>query len=160
VIPRIELIQEKKLVGKRLSMSFTVNRTYQLWSSFMPRRKEIKNNTGTELYSLEIYPPLFFNDFDPETSFEKWAAIEVTDFNNVPDGMETLVLPAGLYAVFTHHGPASEGPKTYDHIFRTWLPAADYLLDNRPHFALMGEKYKQDAADTEEEIWIPVSRKS
>jgi AraC family transcriptional regulator len=33
------------------------------------------------------------------------------------------------------------------------------VLDNRPHFEILGEKYKQGSTDAEEEIWIPVSLK-
>ena len=40
----IELLVAKKLIGKRLSMTWQNNRTAELWRSFMPRRKEIKNN--------------------------------------------------------------------------------------------------------------------
>lgn len=155
--PRIEILPIKNFVGKRMIMSFSNNKTYQLWSSFMPGRMEIGHNTGNELYSIEIYPPSFFVDFDPDASFEKWAAVEVADFDTVPDGMETLISPSGSYAVFKHIGPASEGPKTYRYIFQTWLPRSDYRLDNRPHFAIMGEKYKKDDPDSEEELWIPIT---
>ena len=72
---RIETLTEKKLVGKRMIMSFSNNKTGELWKSFMPRRKEIQNNYGTELYSIQIYAPLFFNNFNPNTEFEKWATI-------------------------------------------------------------------------------------
>jgi AraC family transcriptional regulator len=37
-----------------------------------------------------------------------------------------------------------------------WLPDSGFELDNRPHFAVMGEKYKRDDDASEEEIWIPV----
>ncbi len=73
--------------------------------------------------------------------------------------METIVTPTGLYAVFIHKGPASEGKKTYEFIFGVWLPESDYELDNRPHFAVMGEKYKNNAPDSEEELWIPIEKK-
>ena len=82
------------------------------------------------------------------------------DFNELPHEMETLVIPRGLYAVFIHKGPASEGEKTYRNIFETWLPGSSYDIDSRPHFAVMGEKYKKDDPDSEEEIWIPVKNKT
>jgi len=44
--PRIETLTEKKLIGKRLTMTFSENKTFDLWHSFMPRRKEIENNIG------------------------------------------------------------------------------------------------------------------
>lgn len=158
-MPRIESLTEKKLIGKRVRMSFSDNRTYELWRSFMPARKEIKNNIGSDLYSVEVYDPDFFVNFNPVRIFEKLAAIEVTDFDTVPDDMETITLPKGLYAVFLHKGAASDGPKTYQYIFGTWLPEADFILDNRPHLAIMGEKYKNEDPDSEEEIWIPVEPK-
>lgn len=156
--PRIETLSEKKLVGNRTKMSFSDNRTSELWRSFMPRRKEIRNSLGTDLYSVEVYPPIFFEKFSADIEFEKWAAIEVTDFNVTPDQMESLTVPDGLYAVFVHRGSASTVTKTYEYIFRSWLPSSDFTLDNRPHFALMGEKYKQNDQDSEEEIWIPIKQ--
>jgi AraC family transcriptional regulator len=154
--PRIETLPEKKFIGKRIKMSFSDNKTRELWSSFMPRRREIKNNIGSELYSIEVYEPLYFNNFNPEKEFDKWAAVEVIDFETVPDDMETLTSPGGLYAVFKHKGSADKASETYRYIFGTWLPASDFLLDVRPHFAVMGEKYKNDETDSEEEVWIPV----
>lgn len=138
-------------------MSFAENRTQELWQSFMPLRREIPNAAGTELYSLEVYPSDFFDEFHPDAVFEKWAAVEVTRLEKLPVDLEILTAPAGLYAVFLHRGPASEAIITYTYIFQTWLPASEYRLDNRPHFAVMGEKYKNDDPESEEEIWIPVS---
>ncbi|MDP4266580.1 MAG: GyrI-like domain-containing protein [Bacteroidota bacterium] len=156
---RIEILRKKKLVGKCIRMSFSVNRTIELWQSFMPELKKIKNNIGHELYSVEIYSSKFFENFNSDAEFDKWAAIEVNDFNIVPDDMQTIIIPDGLYVVFLHKGPASEGEKSYQYIFGSWLPDSEYLLDNRPHFAVMGEKYKNDDPDSEEELWIPVKKK-
>ena len=74
--------------------------------------------------------------------------------------MDTLILPGGLYAVFVHKGPASEGLRTYEYIFGKWLPASDFLLDDRPHFALIGKRYKHKDPNSEEEIWIPIKKRS
>lgn len=157
--PRIESLTEKKLVGLSTIMSFSDNKTGALWSSFAPRRKEISTPQNHFLYSVEIYPPQFFENFDLHRNFEKWAAVEVADFIMVPSDMKPLIIPEGAYAVFIHKGPASEGFKTYSYIFQTWLPTSGFELDQRPHFALMGEKYRNDSADSEEEIWIPVKRR-
>jgi AraC family transcriptional regulator len=157
--PRIETLTEKKLIGKRIVMSLSNNRTHELWQSFMSRRKEIKNTIGTELYSMQRYDPLYFDNFNPDKEFEKWATVEVTNFDSVPVEMETIILKGGLYAVFLHKGAASTGSKTFQHIFGTWLPNSEYTLDNRPHFELLGEKYKNEDPRSEEEIWIPIRLK-
>lgn len=158
--PRIITISEKKLVGKRILMTLSANQTAQLWQSFMPLRKEIRNKLNAGLISVEVYDPnLDFKDFDATTEFEKWAAVEVSTFEEIPDSMETLLLKGGLYAVFLYKGAANEYASTFRYIFGTWLPASGYSLDNRPHFEVMGENYKGNDPASEEEIWIPIKLK-
>jgi AraC family transcriptional regulator len=156
--PRIETLPEKKLIGKHLTMSFATNKTGELWRSFMPQRKEIFNAASPDLYSLQLYPADFFVHFNPHALFEKWAAVEVPDFDNIPHEMEAFTLTGGLYAVFLHKGSSTDN-STFQYIFSTWLPASVYVLDNRPHFELLGAKYKNADPDSEEEIWIPVRLK-
>lgn len=141
-------------------MSFVSNRTMELWKNFMPRRKEITNAVGTELYSVELYNGTgFFENFNPANEFEKWAAVEVSNFDSLPEGMDTLIIPEGEYAVFHYKGKPSEAQETYRFIYSQWIPGSAYKLDNRPHFALMGEKYKGEDPESEEEFWIPVTKK-
>jgi AraC family transcriptional regulator len=158
--PIIKILPEKKLIGKHLRMSLAENKTHELWKSFMPRRKEICNNVATELFSMQVYDDAFdFRNFNPHTVFEKWAVIEVAAFDTIPDEMDTYTLPGGLYAVFNHKGAANTFLKTFQYIFETWLPSSLYALDNRPHFEILGEKYINDSADSEEEVWIPIKMK-
>lgn len=157
--PRIENIEKKFLLGKSLNVSFSNNRTPELWKSFRPFIKTIPHRKNADLLSLEIFPDHFFVKFDPEVSFQKWAAVEVSQDSDIEEGLEKLIVPAGKYAVFIHKGPASEGARTYNYIFNEWMPASVYEVDQRPHFAVMGEKYKQDGPESEEEIWIPIKNK-
>jgi AraC family transcriptional regulator len=139
-------------------MSFADNKTKDLWQSFMPRRSEITNRLGNEFYSLEVYDdPHHFRNFDPGREFDKWAAVAVSDARQVPAGMELLTVPAGSYAVFPYKGDQQQAERVYRQIFQEWLPQSGYTLDHRPHFAVMGEKYKNNSADSEEEIWIPIT---
>jgi len=158
MIPRIEILGEKKLVGLRLTMSLSMNKTRELWQNFLRRRSEIKNQVGTNLYSIQVFDDHYFKTFSPHSTFEKLAAIEVTNLSEIPAEMEPFTLPSGLYAVFIHRGAASTGPTTFNYIFSTWLPNSEYHLDNRPHFEVLGEKYKNDDPDSEEEIWIPIKK--
>lgn len=155
--PRIEKTSEIKLIGKKIRMSLAENQTRPLWESFMPRKKRISNTDGIEFYSVESYDDLgFFEKFDPAKEFEKWVAVKVTNFDNVPEDMEAFLIPAGLYAVFQYKGRPSEAQPTYQYIYSKWVPNSEYSLDHRPHFALMGEKYKGEDPESEEELWIPI----
>ncbi len=156
---RIETLHPKKLIGKQMTMSLVGNKTAMLFQSFMSVRGEIKNTVGQDLYDVNIYDDQYFKNFSPHNEFIKWAAVEAHDFESVPAGMETITLPKGRYAVFVHKGLASEGHITYQNIFESWLPASDYSLDNRPHFFVLGKKYKHQDPTSEEEVWVPVKEK-
>ena len=157
---RIETLQEKKLIGKIRTMSFVKNTTVELWQSFMPRRKEIKNVVGTELYSMQIYQLDYFKNFNPSVEFKKMAAVEVADFESIPDDMQSFLIPAGLYAVFHYKGDNRNAATAFQHILGTWLPNSIYELDTRPHFEVLGEKYKNYDSNSEEDIWIPIKEKN
>jgi AraC family transcriptional regulator len=135
-------------------MSLANNKTFELWRSFMPERMRIQNKLSNEFISMRIYEePL--QSQNPDQQFEKWAAVEVSDFIDVPDGMETLTLPSGMYAVFDYKGLNTDS-SIFIYIFTEWLPGSIYVLDERPHFEVLGEKYKNNDPDSEEEICIPI----
>lgn len=153
---RFETLPQKFFVGKNSIFSLADNKTVELWRSFMPYRNEIKNRLGSEFYSIEIYPPSYFNAFSPKTTFEKWAAVEVQNLDEIPDGMKSLNVPEGKYAVFIYKGESSKAAAAFEYIFTKWFPQSGFRVDERPHFAVMGEKYKNDSVESEEEIWVPV----
>ncbi len=158
--PRIVTLEEKKMVGHSLKMSLAANRTFDLWSGFMPLKRHITNTIGSDLYSIQVYG--IFPDatsFSPTTEFEKWATVEVSEYVKYAADFKTLTLQGGLYAVFIHKGLPSEFKKTMDFIFGEWIPASKYELDHRPQFEIFGEKYKNNHPDSEEEVWIPVKLK-
>jgi AraC family transcriptional regulator len=158
--PIITTIKSKKIMGMHMSTTLAQNNAHILWKNFMPRRNEIKNKSDTNLISMQVYEQIpNVSIYNPEVKFERWAAVEVTDFSAVPDKMDTYIMRGGLYAVFLHKGGPSTGLETFRYIFGTWLPGSGYTLDDREHFELLGEKYKNDDPHSEEEIWIPVITK-
>ncbi|ANE51320.1 GyrI-like domain-containing protein [Flavisolibacter tropicus] len=158
--PRIEHIDDRKLVGLRIRTSMDKQATFRLFSTFMPRRREPENRLNANTYSVEIYDAdLAFHTFTPATEFEKWAAVEVKAFGILPEDMEALTIPAGTYAVFLYKGLAKDFAKTAQYIYGTWLPQSKYELDSRPHFEIMSPAYRPDDPNAEEEIWVPVREK-
>jgi AraC family transcriptional regulator len=155
--PNIIEISSKKLVGARIINSLAEDKTGILWQRFMPKRKMIKNRVNSDYWSVQNYENFDPSSFTEDTKFEKWAAVEVSECADLPDELETFDLPAGKYAVFIHHGLASEFHKALRYIFETWLPASGFQLDERPHFEIMGSKYYGPTdANSEEETWIPI----
>lgn len=158
--PKIETLAETRLAGIKSRMSIVNNSTAGLWRKFMPLRRQIGHTLDTTLYSVEVYEDLdFFRDFDPSREFEKWAAVPVSSSACIPEDLEALLIPAGLYAVFCYKGRESEVSGMYHYIYGTWVPKSNYTLDHRPHFAIMGPAYKGEHPDSEEQLWIPVREK-
>lgn len=155
--PKIVSIPAKKLIGYSIEMSLLDNQTQTIWQLFMPRLKEIKNAVSADLFSLQNYPDDYFTNFTPETIFTKWAAVEVKNFENIPEGFEKLEIPSGKYAVFLHKGNTEMFAKTAQYIYTEWLPNSGFQLDNKPHFEVLGDNYLgHENPESEEEIWIPI----
>ena len=155
--PTIKTFPATKFIGKNLSFTYADYRAFELWSSFMPRKKEIQNVIGSELYNIQINPENF--DFSPNTPFVKWAVVEVSNFDLVPESMETLEIQQGLYAVFNYKGNQSNAAAFFNAIYNQWLPSSGYELGNHPQFEILGEKYMNNNPNSEEEIWIPIKNK-
>lgn len=157
---RIEELSKKNLIGKSIEMSLVENKTGEVWHNFQINKSAITNAIGSDLYSIQVYENSdYFENFSPQTTFIKWAAIEVANALNIPNGFDSIELPGGLYAVFIHIGSAQEFQKIFQYIFSQWLPNSDYEIDHRPHFELLGENYKNNDPTSEEEVWIPIHKK-
>ncbi|MGB3180647.1 MAG: GyrI-like domain-containing protein [Cyclobacteriaceae bacterium] len=146
------------LAGYRMDMSMNDERTGPLWTQFMKNRQLIPQPVGRDLYSVQVYPDGFdMKGFTNDTVFTKWAATKVASAEGLPEGMHSLVIPAGKYAVFTHRGTAAEFGKTAAFIYGEWLPASGYALDGRPSFEVMGKDYFGHLDPrSEEDVWVPV----
>jgi len=156
--PKIVTLEPKKLVGKHLSMSLANNKTGQLWGQFAPRIKEISNRTTADKISMQVYPPNYYQKFSPIREFEKWATVEVDNYEVIPIDIETFNLTGGLYAVFDYKGSSAD-TRIFQYIFSEWIPNSIYQVDNRPHFEVLGAKYQNNDPNSEEEIWIPIKKK-
>ena len=158
--PKILVIEAKKVIGLQSETSMSNSSTARMWGEFMQRRKEVKNCVGDDLLSIQVYPKnLKMADFTDDTVFVSWAATEVSDFDNTPVGMESRVLPGGLYARFRHKGATSEFHKTAQFIFEEWMPGSDYDVDDREHFEVLSEKYLgPNDPNSEEDVFIPIKQ--
>lgn len=152
--PNIIELSEKTVIGIKSSMHHNqFEKIVELWKRFMPKRVLIKNTVNTAFIALQEYSD--FNNM--ETSFKIWACVEVTDLNIIPEGMANCIIPKGDYAVFLHKG--MNASVTYQKIMSDWLPNSGYEIDNRPHFQVMGKKYKNGSIDSEEDFYVPIRLK-
>lgn len=154
--PQIVPLPARQVIGKRMEMSQAADQTPALWQRFMPHKKNIPG--AGNLISTNLYPAGYFNRFDPAARFEKWAATEVAGPAEPPDGLESFIIPAGLYAGILYRGLPQDFFATGRYVYSEWLPQSGYAMDQRPHFFVMGHRYKHNDPSSEEEFWIPVKK--
>lgn len=156
--PEIRTLSTKTLVGVSNRQSLHNIAMRELWARFMPACMVIhKGVRPAELFSITQYPSDYFSAFHPAKTFTKWAAMEWLS-EEIPEGMESVQIPEGTYAVI-HYKGSSANTSVFEFMFREWLPASGYELDDRPHFEILGERYKNNDPDSEEELWFPVRKR-
>jgi AraC family transcriptional regulator len=74
-----------------------------------------------------------FGDPADPAGFRYYAAVAVaSDAPPADGGLEVLLIPAGLYARHTLHGPYTRINAALTALHRRWLPASGYEPDDRP----------------------------
>ena len=151
--PKIVNISNKKIVGMQSVMQqHQYSNIVALWQRFMPRKRVLQSTISEELIAMQIFTIL--KSGLPNAEFQIWACAEVSEFNDIPKNMESYTIPKGAYAVFLQKG--MDASKTYQRIMTEWLPTSGYQIDDRPHFQVMGEKYKNGSPDSEEDFYVPI----
>ncbi|MFF9623798.1 GyrI-like domain-containing protein [Streptomyces griseosporeus] len=76
---------------------------------------------------------------------------------SAPDGMATLPVPAGTWAVFTSSGPVPETIQTlWRDVFTEWFPSNPYR--SRPGPEILRTRMSADGREADAELWLPVER--
>lgn len=159
--PKLVNVQEKKVLGfagKFISVLSPEKNNIvvipKLWQSFMPRKNEIKNRISEANLGLCFEVPADQKEHVAECMYI--AGTEVSDFTEIPAGMQSYTIPAGEYAIFTHVGPLNTFEMTMNFIYGSWLPKSGRKLRSAPDFELYDHRFKLDAADSEIDVYIPI----
>lgn len=146
------------IVGVCEKATFNTNGqvTQRLAKQFMPRLKDVLNRKDDYTLSLQNYERFNFSNFSPDTAFEKWIGVEVSDIETTVEGLKTLTIDAGKYLVIDFKGSIPEFIQFWQNIHASWLPNSKFELDDRPHFERLPSNYNPLHVINEEEIWIPI----
>jgi len=158
--PKVRMMSAKTLVGHRIMVIAATDNPVLLWRPFKMKLKEIGNAHTDRFYSVQTFEGIDFSTFDANTEFTKWAAVEVSEVGNIPEEMQVIRMPKGLYATVVHYGTAAGFRKTTDFIYRQWLPNSKYDLDDRPHLTIMPQEYNPDDPNAAELVCVPVKPKA
>ena len=100
----------------------------RLWEEFNKRYNEIKFKSKSMLcYGI------CDSEIDSECRLHYISCAEVDSFEALPEGMETKIMPAGKYLLYTYSGLIKDLGEFYDDIFGKWIPVSGHEIDSRPH---------------------------
>lgn len=151
--PQIVQVSEMYVVGISVNMQrHETHKIMTLWQQFSPRKHEINNLVNSMAIAMQTFT--LSKDGEPNSNFNMWACVEVSNLSDIPKGMEGFIIPKGDYVKVLHKG--MNAGETYQRIMTEWLPNSGYVIDDRPHFQVMGEKYKNGSPDSEEDFYVPV----
>jgi len=95
-------------------------------------------------------------DFDGRT-FAYWIARELRTGAAAPAGMQTLVVPAQRYAVFTAAGRFPQSVwAAVDFAHNDWLKRPGHRRTGGPDFEWYDERYDVRASSGEVDLYIPI----
>ncbi|MFP4498138.1 MAG: GyrI-like domain-containing protein [Vulcanimicrobiota bacterium] len=150
-----------KVVGMKTKFTMNNNTIAQLWGQFFPRMAEIQNvvNPGVAYGVCEADSDVDIEKTTDDTEFTEIACLEVSSFDQIPEGMVTKVIPANTYARFTHRGSLEGLHKTYNYIYHTWLPQSGYQRAGIYDFELYDQRFNMREPDKSEvDIYLPVKK--
>lgn len=120
----------------------------QLWQRFMSQAHTIENRRRVNA--------CFGVSMCEGEHFRYIAGVAVEADTPVPEGMESVLIPAQDYAVFTHKGTLESLPQTMQYIFSTWLSNTHYTTTDSPDFELYDERYIPNHPDSAFDIYVPI----
>ena len=151
----IQIVQVSEIFVVGISVNMQRHETHKiktLWQQFSPIKGEITNLVNGKSIAMQNF--ILGETGEPNKDFNMWACAEVSNLSDVPSAMKGFIIPKGEYIKVLHKG--MDAGKTYQRIMTEWLPNSGYAIDDRPHFQVMGDKYKNGSPDSEEDFYIPV----
>ena len=120
-----------------------------LWQRFHQTIDNVPGRIGKVAYGVCC-------NADDAGNFDYVAAVEVTDFSDLPREFQSVRIPEQKYAVFTHAEHISTIRRTVNTIWNHWLPASGMKAADAPSFERYDEKFDSSTGNGGLEIWIPV----
>lgn len=151
--PRFEQRESFRVAGLALECTpATTTKIPELWSRFGARIGTIPHQVDRISYGVCIPKNLESDEFTYV------AAVEVSQFDALPDDLTCVDIPQSYYAVFTHQGSVGTIAQSMDYVFGQWLPNSTYEPTGTPDFELYDERFNPMTGSGAFDIYVPLVR--
>ncbi len=125
----------------------------RLEATFFKRSIEIQNRVGTSKILVQIYPANGY--FGYHVPYTVILGYRVENLDTIPAGMVGYHIPAGEYAKITHVGSEEWITKTYEFIYRHWLPRKR-RTGRTYDYEVWDRRYQPGQPHSEIDIFVPM----
>lgn len=167
LIPEIVTLPARTFVGLQCRfisvMSPDANNLIEipkLWDKFNQRIQEVETNEPKASYGLCGLPERHGEKGLRPDELLYLAAVQVDLDSAVPSGMKRWVVPAGMFAKFTHRGIITRIGETMGFIYGKWFPASDYERGRGPEFERYDHRFNSHSETSEMDVYIPLRAKT
>ncbi|MBE9511081.1 MAG: effector binding domain-containing protein [Bacteroidetes bacterium] len=139
--PKLITKEEKKVIGIVLHTSFTNERNKQEIPPFFHKVLEEKKLEKV-LNRINENQLCVFKRTRNCPDFDYVMGVKVSNTDNIPKGMESVILPKSNYASLTivKRGPEDVG-KAFGHIYEKWIPKSIYIPTGAPGFIYYDNRF-------------------
>lgn len=151
--PKIKLVKEKKVIFVQAVGKYEES-AGEAWKQLIAFMKQEK------LFSFGLESIGIGHDDPKVTETEKLrydACMTIKKDIQAKGNVGVKTIAGGKYAIFKYKGPYTNLQQVYDYIFKNWLPASEFELEDKPCF----EKYLNNPEKNKPEnykthIYVPL----
>ncbi|MDJ0822355.1 MAG: GyrI-like domain-containing protein [Paracoccaceae bacterium] len=151
--PEIVTMPERYVVGT--AERYTMDTRSQIpaqWQAFFGAGHTIRHSVPGAMYGVSF-------GMEESGVFRYAVGVEVAgEPETTAEGLCSITLSSGDYAVLSAFGPPATMPQRFDWIFGSWLPSSGHSQREGAVF----ERYPEDARNGPDgmayEIWVPITR--
>ncbi len=154
--PRIVDLDALTLIGLPFYGDSSDGKFGQTWERFVESEPLVTKRLNDKIYfGVEFFGP----EVSRTNQWMYFAAIAVSDLEEIPDILFGKMLPAAKYAVFTVKGGVAKINEVFQYAYKEWLPASGYEAAYPFDFERYDERYKGSVPDSEIDLYIPIKPK-
>lgn len=149
-LPEPRFVTEKPLLIAGFGGRFSYENTSgipALWQRIAPHLGHIPGQIGHVCYGVSY-------NCDDHGQFDYIAGAAVSDFSELPAEFDRTRVPEQNYAVFEHRGHVTQIKRTYEAIWRDWLPKSGRKPADGPTLERMDERFNGSTGNGVLEIWL------
>ena len=151
--PSVKLVGVQKYIDVKTNLDETL--ATKAWAEIRQRIQQIEYVKNGRTYGVQKYP----ENFNPLNNiFEYIAAVEVTKFGSIPEGLIGFELPERHYVVYTYKGEVNPETMTqlYANIYGQWIFNLPYEMHCDFDFEFYDENFNPGQPDSYMSIYIPI----